>query len=211
LSQFSLKSRFPQNFSRFTYLNLSNKTTKNINKMKNLNAMWLALLVFISLNSLQLNAQETKNDGKTNKVPLKKLEGTKVSELTKSQFIAEFGNIPDVQWSRTLNFDEAVFTKNGKRMTAWFDYTEKLVGTTSEANFADIPASGQKTIKSRYKDYGIDKVILYDDNEANETDMILYGLQFDDADNYFVELSKGKDHIVVMVNMEGVVSFFKQM
>jgi hypothetical protein len=179
--------------------------------MKNSNALWLALLVFISLNSLQLNAQETKNDGKSNRVPIKKLEGTKVSELTKSQFIAEFGNIPDVQWSRTLNFDEAVFTKNGKRMTAWFDYNEKLVGTTSVANFTDLPASGQKTIKSKYKDYGIDNVILYDDNEANETDMILYSQQFDDADNYFVELSKGKDHIVVMVNMEGVVSFFKQM
>jgi hypothetical protein len=179
--------------------------------MKNLSAMWLALFVFISLNSLQLNAQETKNDGKTNRVPLKKLEGTKVSELSKSQFIAEFGNIPDVQWSRTLNFDEAVFTKNGKRMTAWFDYNQKLVGTTSEVNFTDLPANGQKAIKTKYKDYGIDKVILFDDNETNDTDMILYGQQFDDADNYFVELAKGKDHIVVMVNMEGVVSFFRQM
>ncbi len=179
--------------------------------MKNSNALWLALLVFISLNSLQLNAQETKNDAKTNRVPLKKLEGTKVSELTKSQFIAEFGNIPDVQWSRTLNFDEAIFTKNGKRMTAWFDYDANLVGTTSKVAFTDLPENGQKTIKSKYKDYGIDNVILFDDNEANSTDMILYGEQFDDADNYFVELAKGKDHIVVMVNMEGAVTFFRQM
>ena len=43
------------------------------------------------------------------------------------------------------------------------------------------------------------------------TDMILYGLQFEDQDNYFVELTKGKDKIVVQVTPEGDVFFFKQL
>jgi hypothetical protein len=179
--------------------------------MKNSSVLWLALLVFISLNSVQINAQETKNDAKTKRVPLKKLEGTVVSEQAKSNFATEFGNVQDVQWSRTLNFDEAIFNKNGKRMTAWFDFDNNLVGTTSLASFADLPANGQKTIKTKYKDYKVANIIMFDDNEANSTDMILYGEQFDDADNYFVELEKGKDHIVVMVNLEGEVSFFKKM
>jgi len=41
--------------------------------------------------------------------------------------------------------------------------------------------------------------------------MILYGIQFEDADNYFVELSKGTKKIVLQVNTDGVVFFFKQL
>ena len=41
--------------------------------------------------------------------------------------------------------------------------------------------------------------------------MIMYGVQFDDADNYFVELSKGSSKIVVKVDMKGEVTFFKQL
>ena len=74
-----------------------------------------------------------------------------------------------------------------------------------------MPAGGQKEIKKKYKDYSIGKVIFFDDNEFNEMDMLLYGLQFDDADNYFVELAKGTSKIMVKVNAAGDVSFFKQL
>jgi hypothetical protein len=179
--------------------------------MKNSNVMLVAFLVLMSLVSIQINAQNSKNDPKTNRVPLKKLEGTKVSEQSKEHFIADFGNVPDVQWKRSANFDEAVFTRNGKKMTAWYDIDEKLVGTTSEVSFTDLPADGQKAIKAKYKDYTIGKVIFFDDSELNETDMILYNQQFDDADNYFVELVKVKSTIVVRVNTRGELTFFKQL
>jgi hypothetical protein len=99
----------------------------------------------------------------------------------------------------------------GKKMTAWYDYYENLVGTTSQVSFADLPADGQKAIKTKYKDYTVGKVIFFDDNEVNETDMILYNQQFDDADNYFVELAKEKSTMVVMVNTRGEVTFFKRL
>jgi hypothetical protein len=169
------------------------------------------LLVFTALGSMQINAQETKKNPETNRVPLKKLEGTKVSEQTKAHFITDFGNVPDVQWKRTANFDEAIFTKNGKTMTAWYDFYEKLVGTTSKVSFADLPAEGQKAIKTKYKDYTVGTIVFFDDNELNETDMILYNQQFDDADNYFVELVKKNSTIVVRVNTLGEVFFFKQL
>ena len=41
--------------------------------------------------------------------------------------------------------------------------------------------------------------------------MILWGIQFDDADNYFAELSKGTKKLVVKVSPEGSVSFFKNL
>jgi hypothetical protein len=179
--------------------------------MKNSIIFSLVVLVFVSFAFVPMNDQDHKNEHKTNRVPLKKLEGSKVSEQTKANFNAQFGNVPDVHWTRTQNFDEAVFSNNGKKMNAWFDDLENMVGSTSQVSFTDLPAKGQKTIKSKYKDYMIRNVILFLDNEANATDMILYGEQFDDADNYFVELAKDKDHIVVMVNTVGEVTFFKHL
>jgi hypothetical protein len=185
--------------------------TLKYSHMKNLVVMSAAVLLFMAIGAIRGTAQEPKKEKKSEMVPLKKLEGTKVSDLAKDQFIADFGNIPDVQWNRTKNFDEAIFTKNGKKLHAWYDFDNKLVGTTSIVTFADLPAEGQKNIKAKYKDYSIGPVIFFDDNEMNATDMILYDKQFDDADNYFVELSKAKEKIILIVNTLGEVSFFKQL
>jgi hypothetical protein len=53
--------------------------------------------------------------------------------------------------------------------------------------------------------------MLFDDNEYNQSDMVLYGHVFTDADNYFVELSNNNKTIVLEVNMEGLVTFFKDL
>ena len=53
--------------------------------------------------------------------------------------------------------------------------------------------------------------MFFDDNEWNETDMILYGNQFADADNYFVELKKDNKEIILQVNPIGNVSILKQL
>lgn len=135
-----------------------------------------------------------------------------MSEIAKSKYYADFGNVPDVKWKRVGTFDEAAFTKDGKEMKAFYDIDGKLVGTTTIKTFADVPAKGQKEIEAKYKDYSIgQQVVFFDDNEANETDMILYGVQFDDEDNYFVELTKGTKKIILQVNSEGEVFFFKQL
>lgn len=149
---------------------------------------------------------------KTAMTPLKKLEGKEINVAAKNSFVSQFGNIQNVKWERSSNFDEATFVKDGKQMKAFFDYEGKFVGTTTHVTFADLPANAQKEIKSRYKDYTIvPTVVFYDDNELNETDMMLYGVQFEDADNYFVELTKGTKKIVLQVNMEGQVFFFKEL
>lgn len=155
--------------------------------------------------------KEVKKETKAKLVPLKKLEGKTVSTKAKNNFITDIGNIPDAKWTRSVNFDEVVYTKGGKQYTGYYDFEGNLVGTTSDAKFSDLPSSAQRTIESKYKDYTIGKVIFYDDNEANATDMVLYGLQFEDADNYFVELAKGPKRIVVQATTEGDVFFFKQL
>jgi hypothetical protein len=179
----------------------------------------LTIMILFVLSVVQVQSQNTpkeqkkeaKKEMKSERVALKKLEGKTVSPLAKDSFVVDFGNLPNVTWRRTTNFDEATFTKNGKSMTAYYDISGKLVGTTAAATLADLPAKGQQEIKDKYKDYTVSAVIFYDDNELNETDMMMYGIQFDDADNYFVELVKGTNKIVVMVNMAGNVKFFKQL
>jgi hypothetical protein len=148
---------------------------------------------------------------KTERVALHKLEGKEVSMASKNAFYVDFGDLKNVTWKRTSYFDEATFIKDGKEVKAYYDLNSKLVGTSSFAKFADLPQNAQKEIKEKYKDYSIGDVVFFDDNEANETDMLLYDVQFEDEDNYFVKLSKSNKSIVVQVNPRGEIFFFKEL
>jgi hypothetical protein len=156
--------------------------------------------------------KEPKKEAKAERVALKKLEGSIVNPIAKSNFSVDFKDAKNVDWERIDSYDKASFTdKNGNKMSAFYDIDGNLVGTTQYKTFADLPENGQKDIKKNYKDYTIGKVLFYDDNENNDTDMILYGVQFDDRDNYFVELAKDKNRIILQVDPEGEVFFFKQL
>jgi hypothetical protein len=172
----------------------------------------LAILSMTFVFVLSIVQGQTKETKKSDRVPLKKLEGTTVSTLAKNNFSTDFKDAKEVQWKRFNTYDEATFTNNdGHQMTAFYDNEGQLVGTSQNKTFADLPVKGQEQIKKLYKDYIVGKVVYFDDNEANYTDMIMYGNQFDDADNYFVELTKGDKKIVVEVNMDGSVSHFKSL
>lgn len=185
--------------------------------MKRIN---FALTLLFSLAVIQTQAQvsqeraqinKTKKELKTERETLRKLEGTKVSELAKTHFNTDFGKVSDPVWKRVGSYDEVSYMKNGKKMESFYDYNANLVGTSRNIKFADLPAKGQKEIKTKYKDYKVGQAIFFDDNEVNETDMILYGVQFDDEDKYFVELTKGTEKIVVNVTPAGFVSYFKKL
>jgi hypothetical protein len=134
-----------------------------------------------------------------------------VSDLTKRQFAQDFSDAKDVYFIKTKNFDEVSFMMDKKRLRAFYDIDSKLVGTTQNKSFADLPENARKKILEKYAGYTIDRVIKFDDNENNDMDMILYGNTFDDADNYFVELKKDNKAVVVKVDLAGYVSFFTDM
>ena len=155
--------------------------------------------------------KESKSEQKTERVALKKLEGNMVSDQAKNNFNMDFKNASGAEWKRVETFDEVTFTANGAKMKAFYDGEGNLVGTTQRKTFADLPAKGQKEIKERYKGYSIGPVVFFDDNVANETDMIMWATQFDDEDLYFVEMTKGSDKIIVKVDPSGGVGFFKKL
>lgn len=196
--------------------------------MKNIFILLSFALFYVT--SMQVQAQETdkkavKNEIKeakkevkkekqvlkAEKKELRKLEKGDVSYQSKQEFYSDFGDVKDAQWKRSDYFDEVTFTKDGQSMKAYYDSQSKLVGTTSHKKFEDLPISAQKEIKSKYKNYTIKSVMLFDDNEANDSDMLLYGAQFEDSDNYFVELIKGDSGIVLQVTPEGNVFYFTKL
>lgn len=184
--------------------------------MKKLAVITMSVLFAFVTNNLQAQANNqeqanlTKKEIKSERKALRKLEGSIVSQYTKNSFYATYGNIQDVKWRRDSYFDIASFNVKGQNTEAFYDYDANLVGTTTVKTFADLPSNAQKEIKTKYKDYKVGPVIFFDDNEWNDTDMYLYGTQFDDADNYFVELTKGNDKIVVRVDIPGFVYFFSK-
>jgi hypothetical protein len=132
-------------------------------------------------------------------------EKEQVSYATRNNFAGDFPGAQNVLFTAGKFFEEASYTLNGARYTAYYDNQSMLVGTTTEKQFTDLPADGQKDITRHLlnKGYSVDKVILFDDNEANDTDMWIYDQPFQDEDVYFVILEKAGKQSVVEINSSG--------
>ncbi len=190
--------------------------------MKKLAVLQLTVLIVLAMGQVQaitltpknVNAtsRAAKNESKAERRELRKLEmSNSVSSITKDNFYADFGDVPDATWHSSNYYEEATFVKDGHQETAFYDFYGKLVGTTQHKTFADLPAKGQKQINAKYKGYAIGPVIFFDDNEFNDTDMMLYNTQFQDEDNYFVELTKGAERLVVRSDVSGNISLFQKL
>ncbi|NIG53935.1 hypothetical protein [Chitinophaga sp. Cy-1792] len=152
--------------------------------------------------------KEEKPEKKEQKKEMKKLEGTEVSKETQDQFYEDFGQVAVSKWQRDPYLDLVYFTKDNANAIAYYDADHNLVGTVYDKTFADLPEKAQKYIDTKMTDFTKGKVIYYKDNELNDTDMILYRTQFDDADNYFIEMEKGGKTNVYEVTPLGNVTFF---
>ena len=170
--------------------------------------LMVLILASYSITGLAQTGKSSSAQARKSAVTLKKMSAGEINPAAKSNFAADFPNTPAIKWERSAYFDEVVFSKDGKQYRGFYDPQGELVGTTTVVSFNDLPASAQKEIHKKYADYTIGKVIYYDDNQANSTDMYLYGQQFEDQDNYFVEVTKGSKRIILQATPEGEVLFF---
>jgi hypothetical protein len=160
----------------------------------------------------QVNMELSNKESREEKREIQREERkTAVSSETKRNFAIDFPNAKNVSFSRSKHFDEVSFTSGGNELQGYYDVNGMLVGTTQDKQFTDLPLAGQKGIRKHFGDYTVEKVILFDDYENNDTDMILYGTSFEDADNYFAELKKADKRIVVKIDKYGTVSYFTEM
>ena len=132
-----------------------------------------------------------------------------VSNLSKAQFSRDFPRVSDAVWTRTANFDEVTFKTRHHVKTAYYDVRSHLVGTTETKQFSDLPANAQQKILKEYKGYDVVSVLRYDDNENNDTDIELFGIQTDAPDSYFIALSKEGKELILQVSDDGNVQFFE--
>ena len=150
----------------------------------------------------------SKEQKEENRAIRREKNATTPNYTTDQQFQIDFPNATNVSWKKN-GYEEATFTIEGKEMKAFYDYDHELIGTTTAVDYNTIPLAARKYIQKHFGGYTPQQVIMFDDNEYNQSDMILYGNPFDDVDSYFIELSNNNKTIVLQSNMEGLVSFFK--
>ncbi|MFT3702373.1 MAG: hypothetical protein QM802_08390 [Agriterribacter sp.] len=136
----------------------------------------------------------------------------KASYKALQNFPYDFQQADNVNWNMVGDYSEASFTLNGVAMKAFYDWDGNLAGTSQTMQYNDLPAPARKSIDKYYKEYSIQKIILYQDNEENEND--LYPLIPEESSiNYFVSMTKNgsTEEIILQVTPNGQTSFFENM
>ncbi len=161
-------------------------------------------------NENRMAKKEARKEKKEMRMERRSIRNAEVAYMTEQNFSIEFPAATDISFQRSKWFDEVNFTMNGLKQMAFYDDHSELVGTTNKELFTNLPLSAQSEIKKWYSDYQVKEVIMFHDNEENDTDMIIFGSAFEDANNYFVSLERGSKEIVLKVSPEGIVSYYTQ-
>ncbi|MET0638075.1 MAG: hypothetical protein ABWZ25_18740 [Chitinophagaceae bacterium] len=174
----------------------------------------LAASVILSVATMSVaSAQENKTEKKEMNKEARKLRKTSdqgdVNLAVKTQFEQDFPGATNAVFVQAKSYAIVSFKDGTKMKKAYYDFNNQLIGTTQKKTFAEIPPTAQAEIKKRYPGYTVTNVIKYDDNENNDTDMVIYDLPFSDSDNFFVELKSGTSDKIVKVDLSGDVSLFK--
>lgn len=79
-------------------------------------------------------------------------------------FRQEFGNISDVNWEpASNNMLRATFTKDGETVSAFFDASGQLLGSSSNIEPAALPAKVKAALANKVKEGAISEAIKYQD------------------------------------------------
>lgn len=139
-----------------------------------------------------------------------KSDHNKISYMAKQDFRTDFPKVQTVQWSRDKQYSEATFTNKGIPMHAFYNWEGNLSATTHNFAYSNLPDAARKTIARQYKDYTVERTIIYNDEESNLNE--LYPLvPYAYHTNYFVLLKKNNqpEKVVLHVTPDGSVTYFK--
>jgi len=170
-------------------------------KLSCLSAALFIAVVLIMANPLTGNAPDIKKKKENHWEPSRAIE---------FEFSKDFPKASSVNWTYG-EFVEAAFLDGGVLKTAYYDDDNNLVGTTTDEDATALPEKARDHIIKVYPGYTVEKVVFFDDNEANDNDMFLYNHSFEDEDNYFPLLVKGSSKIILKVSPKGEVSFFENL
>jgi hypothetical protein len=132
----------------------------------------------------------------------KKFDGGVASYAVQQAFASDFNGATNVVWTVTKNCQKVDFLIDGVKKTGFYTLGGDFLGTTQTVVYKAIPVKSQKLIADTYKDYTPGDVIVYQANEALNSDI--------EPTSYFVDLKNEKHEILVRVANSGNVEFFKQ-
>jgi len=157
---------------------------------------------------LKKNENRIKKEEREDRKELRQIGNSQAGYLTLENFKVDFPKAKIVRSGQEPGFDRVVYKENGTEHDALYDFQGMLIGITTEKSFSDLPATARQFINKKFPGYKKDLVLLYDDNEENDTPPLLYEESYTGPDSYFVELNRDGKAIVLQVDMGGTVSFF---
>ena len=125
-----------------------------------------------------------------------------VSYSVVQEFNADFADAQFITWTVNKSCQKADFVENGVHRTAFYNLAGDFLGVTQVVGYNVIPAKSQKLIAEEYKGYIPANVIVYQANEAVNSDI--------DPTSYFVDLKNNAHEVLVRVTSSGSLDFFKQ-
>jgi hypothetical protein len=125
-----------------------------------------------------------------------------VSYTVLNQFSADFADAKNVVWTVNKNFQKADFINEGVTMTAFYNLQGEFVALTTNTDAKAIPAKTKQEIDEKYKGYGVNQVIVIQNNTELNPDA--------DETAYFVDLKSDTKEILVKITSDAHTEFYKQ-
>jgi len=136
---------------------------------------------------------------------------TGASYFAKNSFSAKFVGAKDVAWSTVESYYKASFTLNGEKKAAFFDGQGEYVATTQYIKSDKLPAESIAKLKKLYSGYAIGEILYFEiDNSGSSLQPNVFSGS-GDSTYYFVSLRKGDSQIVVKVNDQNDIAYFKSL
>jgi hypothetical protein len=135
---------------------------------------------------------DKKNDDKTVSVTYK----------TSNQFDADFKDATNVTWKTGTRCQQADFTVDGQRMSAFYSFDGQFMGLTHNVSVKAIPAKAMEKIEKQYKGYSVGRVIVLQTNTTLNPDL--------DPVAYFVDLRNDDKEVLVRITPQSNIEFFQQ-
>ena len=117
-----------------------------------------------------------------------------VSSQVVSAFENDFQKATDVNWVAAPKFTQATFMLDGKKMNAFYDNFNEMIGTSHKASFEDLSERAKQKIAKKYSDYTVTEVIAF---------------QCEDENCYYVSAQNGFQKLILKINKDMVVVFQK--
>ncbi|GAB2684620.1 hypothetical protein GCM10027037_02290 [Mucilaginibacter koreensis] len=143
-----------------------------------------------------LNVYAAKDDKKTDD------KTASVTYKTATQFETDFKDATDVIWKTGSRCQQADFTVDGQRMSAFYSFDGQFMGLTHNVTAKAIPAKAMEKIEKQYEGYTVGRVIVLQTNTALNPDL--------DPVAYFVDLKNDSKEVLVRITPQLNIEFFQQ-